>query len=115
MLGMSTPFILAGYLVLRGKWRALAFPAVVVVWRTMVQQLADSNYRWGAGTVLAAAAMVAWLVGVVCLGWHVMRWYGIHLAVLAILGAAVVWAWSRIAADNRGADPDAHRDSGATI
>jgi hypothetical protein len=45
------------------------------------------------GAWLAVVALAAWGAGVACLGSKVLRWYGIHVVVLALLSAAVVWAW----------------------
>lgn len=45
------------------------------------------------GRVLSIAALVAWFVGVLCLGWPLARWYGIHLAALALLIAAACVSW----------------------
>lgn len=80
---------------LRHYYLAFAFPAVVVVWRALAGEMHRTDGRWSGGTALAAIALVSWLVGVVCLGSYAalnLRWYGIHLAVLAILAAATVWA-----------------------
>ena len=77
----------------RHYYLAWAFPAVVVVWRMLAQQLRTGRSRWNVGTLLAAAALVAWGVGVACLGWPLVRWYGIHLAAIAVLMAATAWAW----------------------
>lgn len=44
---------------------------------------------------LPALAILMWIVGVMSIGWRTARWYGIHLAALAILAAAVVWALQR--------------------
>jgi len=83
-----TPMMRAYYLV-------LAMPALVVVWRTMAARLHGNRDRWTGGTRLAALAMLGWLIGVFCLGWHPVRWYGIHLGVVALLTAATAWAWRR--------------------
>ncbi len=80
---------------LRHYYLAFAFPALVVTWRTLAVAMHRTNGRWSVGTALAAIALVSWLVGVVCLGSYTalnVRWYGIHLAVLAVLMAATVWA-----------------------
>lgn len=45
------------------------------------------------GRVLSIAALVAWFVGVLCLGWPLARWYGVHLAALALLIAAACVSW----------------------
>lgn len=80
----------------RHYYLAWAFPAVVLVWNTLLRQWRASPRRWSAGTILATSALAAWLVGVVGLGSKLLRWYGLHLAVLALLTAATAWAWSRI-------------------
>lgn len=78
---------------MRHYYLVLAFPALAVVWRGMLNQLDRSGGRWSAGSMLAAAALLGWLLGVFCLGWDVGRWYGLHLGVIAILTAATAWAW----------------------
>jgi len=72
----------------RHYYLAWAFPAVAIVWEALAVQFRRLEFRWTSGTGLAAAALIAWLIGVTGLGWNVGRWYGLHLAVLAILTAA---------------------------
>jgi len=76
----------------RHYYMALALPAIVVVWRALRAERARSARR-KPGSLLAAAAVAAWIVGLVALGWDLGRWYGLHLGVLAILLSATVWAW----------------------
>ncbi len=80
---------------MRAYYLALAMPALVVVWRTMAARLHANRDRWTGGTRLAALAMLGWLIGVFCLGWHAVRWYGLHLGVVMLLTAATAWAWRR--------------------
>ena len=49
------------------------------------------------GHWLIVAALAFWLVGTACLGWDLVRWYGIHLAALAVLMAAVATILPRAA------------------
>jgi hypothetical protein len=77
----------------RHYYLALAFPALAVVWQATTDGFRRCGRRWDADTRLGVIAMLAWLVGVACLGWDAGRWYGIHLAVLAILAAATTRAW----------------------
>lgn len=77
----------------RHYYLAWAFPSVVVVWGTLARHLRTGRFRWNVGTLLAAAALVAWGIGVACLGWPLVRWCGIHLAAIAALMAATAWAW----------------------
>ena len=79
---------------LRHYYLAFAFPAVVVVWRALAVEMRRTDGRWSPGAALAAIALISWLVGVICLGSYAalnLRWYGIHVAALAILAAATVW------------------------
>jgi hypothetical protein len=86
---------------MRHYYLALAFPAIVVVWRRLCAERQRLAGRFGAGTILAAAAMVAWGVGVAALGWDLGRWYGLHLAAAAILLAAAAWAWASVCRQDR--------------
>lgn len=88
MLAMFWPSPMA-----RHYYLAWAFPAIAVVWSALAQHVQVPVRHRGAGTRLAVAALAAWGVGLACLGWHLARWYGIHLAVLALLMAATAWAW----------------------
>lgn len=78
-----TPLMMNYYLV-------LAFPAMAVVWLELVRSRRKTPGRW-----LAIVGLAAWVVGEACIGWRDVRWYGVHWVVLAVLGAAVVWAWAR--------------------
>jgi len=82
---------------MRHYYLALAFPALAVVWRTLVVERTRGGRLFEGGRILPAAGLVAWLVGVACLGWDHGRWYGLHLAVLVVLSAAAVRSWRRIA------------------
>jgi hypothetical protein len=77
---------------MRHYYLALAFPAVVIVWRTLIRVRTAESGRWTCGARLAVAALAGWLIGVACLGWGLPRWYGIHLAAIALLAAATVWS-----------------------
>jgi hypothetical protein len=77
----------------RHYYLAWAFPALAVVWCTLERELPARGFRWRAGMRLAGAALVAWVAGVACIGWLLARWYGVHLAALALLMAATAWAW----------------------
>jgi len=79
----------------RHYYLALAWPAIAVVWQATAARFHQLNGRWDADTTLGVIAMLAWLVGVACLGWDAGRWYGIHLAIVAILVAATARAWRR--------------------
>jgi len=95
-LAAGAVWLLAAFFVspmMRHYYLALAFPAIAVVWRRLCAERRRLAGRWSAGTILAAAAMVAWGVGVAALGWDLGRWYGLHLAVVAIVLAAATWAW----------------------
>jgi hypothetical protein len=88
LLGMFWPSPMT-----RHYYLAWAFPAIVVVW-----QMFRRERRRTGGTIyrlLAAVALVAWLIGVAGLGSNLLRWYGLHLAVLALLTAATACAWQR--------------------
>lgn len=76
----------------RHYYLAWAFPAVAIVCQTLVTELSRQAFRWTPGTVLLAAALAAWLIGVAGLGWNLGRWYGLHLAVLALLTGATACA-----------------------
>lgn len=92
-------WLLAAFFVspmMRHYYLALAFPAIVVVWRRLCAERQRLAGHWSAGTILATAAMVAWGVGVAALGWDLGRWYGLHLAVVAIVLAAAAWAWASV-------------------
>lgn len=75
---------------LRHYYLALAFPALVVIWRTYVGATSVGNPRWTAIRALGPLAGVGWLVGVAGLGWNVGRWYGLHLVVLLIVAVATI-------------------------
>lgn len=92
---------------MRPYYLAMAFPAVVVVWQMLIREAERNGYRWTSGTALAAIALLAWPLGLVSLGWHRGRWYGIHLAVLAILIVATAWSWRRIREAAHAASPRA--------
>jgi hypothetical protein len=77
----------------RHYYLALAFPALAMVWSTLGEERKRLAGQWNPGTRLAALSLAAWFAGVLCLGWDVVRWYGFHLAVLALLIAATGWAW----------------------
>jgi len=70
---------------MRHYYLAWAWPAIAVVW------CAARNAGPG-GRRLVAAALAMWLLGAACLGAFVLRWYGIHLAALALLMIATTWA-----------------------
>jgi hypothetical protein len=74
----------------RHYYLAWAFPALVMVWQGLAAAR-ERGGRWRAGDSLALASLIAWMIGIACLGQGVMRWYGVHLAVLAVLAAATVW------------------------
>jgi hypothetical protein len=77
---------------MRHYYLALAFPAVVIVWRTLVRVRAADSGHWTRCAQLAVASLAGWLIGVACLGWALPRWYGIHLAAIGLLAAATVWS-----------------------
>ena len=52
--------------------------------------IAGSAYTF---TYATLEELIAWIIGVACLGWNDARWYGIHLAAIAALSAATAWAW----------------------
>jgi hypothetical protein len=79
----------------RHYYLAWAFPAIVVVWYTLLRTWKETRRRWSPGSILATSALAGWLVGVAGLGSNLLRWYGLHLAVLALLTAATAWAWHR--------------------
>ncbi len=76
----------------RHYYLAWAFPALLVVcraWWVSAQVVPrHSLARW-----VYAAACIAWIIGLACLGSKVIRWYGVHLGVLAVLAFAVAVAW----------------------
>ncbi|MGD8450971.1 MAG: glycosyltransferase family 87 protein [Phycisphaerae bacterium] len=77
----------------RHYYLAWALPGVVVVWAALVRARGREPQCWTWGMRLAVAAVVAWVIGDICLGWHLVRWYGIHLAAIGVLMAATAWAW----------------------
>jgi hypothetical protein len=81
----------------RHYYLAWAFPALVVVSGVLQSEPHSNRSASRAGRILAMAALAGWVIGVACLGWALVRWYGLHLGVLALLTAATVWAWRRIA------------------
>ncbi|MBU0637679.1 MAG: DUF2029 domain-containing protein [Planctomycetes bacterium] len=83
---------------MRHYYLAWAFPAVAVVWGALRAGGPRHRLRWRAGECLAVAGLAAWGIGVACLGWRVVRWYGVHLGVLVVLMAATAWAWRCAAA-----------------
>jgi len=87
MLAMFWPSPMA-----RHYYLSWAFPAVCVVWFALRHDLATRGH-WTRGQLLAGAALLAWIISTACLGWYPARWYGIHLAAIAMLIAGAVWAW----------------------
>jgi len=81
---------------MRHYYLALAFPALVVIWRTLAVERAGGGRLFEGGRILPAAGLAAWLAGIACLGWDHGRWYGLHLAVLVLVIAGAVWSWRRI-------------------
>jgi len=78
---------------MRHYYLSLAFPAIAVVLHASV----DQSDRWRTnGRLMAAICATAWLIGVACLGWDVVRWYGLHLLVVGVLAGGVAWAWRRV-------------------
>lgn len=92
---LSALWMLAMFVVtplMRPYYLSWALPAVVVVYKALLEQRAERPGRWTPGMVLAAVSLVMWMVGVAGLGWEVARWYGLHLLVLALLAASTAWA-----------------------
>jgi len=87
MLAMFWPSPMA-----RHYYLAWAFPALVVVCGLLESELHAGRAVRRPGPTLAIAALTAWVFGVACLGWPLVRWYGFHLGVLGILTASTVWA-----------------------
>jgi hypothetical protein len=83
---------------LRHYYLAWAFPALVVVWQSLATARRGGG-QWHAGEICGLMALIGWLIGVFCLGSMPLRWYGIHLVVLALLTAATSWAWYRTRRD----------------
>jgi hypothetical protein len=83
----------------RHYYLAWAFPAIVVVWATLLRTWNEPRLRHTIGTALSIAALAVWLIGVAALGWNLPRWYGLHLAVLALLTAASVSSCRRVPPD----------------
>ncbi len=80
---------------MRHYYLAWAWPAIAVVW-------CAARSAGPGGRRLVAAALGMWLIGAACLGAFVLRWYGIHLAALALLMAATSWAaWLKRASCGR--------------
>ncbi len=77
----------------RHYYLAWALPALVVVCQALV--MARRQARGVGCNVLLVAGLVGWGVGVACLGSKLVRWYGVHLVVLAVLMAAVVMVWRK--------------------
>lgn len=78
---------------MRHYYLAWALPALVIVWQTLLATRQPAATRHRSGRTLAIGACTVWGIGAACLGWRVVRWYGIHLAALAFLTAAAAWAW----------------------
>jgi hypothetical protein len=93
---------------MRHYYLAWAFPAVIVVYRTLVAEGSARGGRWSAGRVLAAVALAGWIIGEACLGWGVVRWYGVHMAAVTLLAAATIWAYLRISRGRRTAPLPEH-------
>ncbi len=79
----------------RHYYLALALPALAVVWRAMVTEYHRNGERPNGDTKLGLVALLAWGVGIACLGWNAGRWYGLHLGVLLILAIATGRAWQK--------------------
>lgn len=69
---------------MRHYYLAMAFPAVLAA----VLGLRE-------GQRLSLLAVLAWVIGILCLGWDTGRWYGLHLGVVLILLAALAHRWVR--------------------
>ena len=96
----------------RHYYLAWAFPALVIVWRALVAELERRNQRWSWTTRLAALALATWLLSVASLGSKLLGWYGVHLAVLAFLTIATLWACLRASDHALAGDPDASGGGG---
>lgn len=73
----------------RHYYLAWALPAVVVIWSAAQRRVCMR----GRTPLLPVVACAFWLIGVAGLGWRLGRWYGLHLLAVALLMAALVWAW----------------------
>ena len=95
----------------RHYYLAWAFPALAVVCQMLARlrvrhahangrvgmappmesasESAHAIHSWSLAERLIIVALVFWFVGVLCLGWPLVRWYGIHLAAIALLIVAV--------------------------
>jgi hypothetical protein len=98
----------------RHYYLAWAFPALVVVCGALESELQTGGGNRRAGTRLLLAAVAAWVIGIACLGWPLVRWYGLHLVVLAMLTAATVSVWASTARLGRGASGAAQRTARTT-
>ena len=90
----------------RDYYLALALPACVVAWRTVLEKYSQGPLSTGAR--LAALAVFGSYVSVLCLSWDAANWFGVHLLTLITLGISAAWAW-RVAAR----DTDAREGTGA--
>lgn len=73
---------------LRDYYLALALPAYLVVWRTVI-----TTGRCTRGRGAAMVALGTCYLSIVGIGWKTATYYGLHLATLAVLAAACIWAW----------------------
>ncbi|MFH1746828.1 MAG: glycosyltransferase 87 family protein [Planctomycetota bacterium] len=69
-----------------------AFPALAVVWAALDRAVRQRRTGATISLRLPVVALIGWGIGLACIGWRLPRWYGIHLAVLVLLMAAVAWA-----------------------
>lgn len=92
-----------------------AFPAVVVVYRTVVAEGLALSGRWSAGRILAVASLAGWVISEACLGWVVARWYGVHMAAVTLLAAATVWALLRTRGLEQAAPVTGNTSQGAAL
>ncbi len=77
---------------MRDYYLALVLPAYLVVWQAVLSRSHPGGS--GPGRRLAIGALAFFPVGgMVALTWNAANWYGLHLATLAVLTGAAVWAW----------------------
>jgi hypothetical protein len=77
---------------MRDYYLALALPAYLVIWRAVLGQ--SLSEKRGPGGRMAIGALAFFPVGgMVALAWNAANWYGLHLATVAVLAGAAVWAW----------------------
>ncbi|MFA5864464.1 MAG: glycosyltransferase family 87 protein [Phycisphaerae bacterium] len=79
---------------MRDYYLVLGFPALVLVWNGMVNELRERG-RWNWRSLWGVLVMAGWGVGVLSMGWNTGKWYGIHWVALGMLLVGSFWVWKK--------------------